>query len=775
MRRAGRAAAMEWAAGWSKVAAATARARPGATLAVVLSVTAALPVVLVALVISALAFAALALPLGLATAAWWVTVRPRARNRDSPSAIITRLREGTFRLSAVSEGTAEAETPSRVSAASPRVSRRHAPRVGANPPVDLLVACFGRAENASDGSGDAARAVARRIADVVASETTAEGEGDGRRHPLSTAVVDVEALCAAAAANPNAVGEKPDPSAAPDLFSVLADGAARAAYVFDSSESSRDGLRALRRALRANPHGWNATKRKRATPFAFVSLRRSARGSGSGNPSDAVSAPRKSFEGNLLSDFERELEALLFKDEKVAAPGAAASLDSLRRFCARCDADFESNGPGAVDRWTREVLIPAVFGAPPVPPRILSLSSAHTAVLVNHLGARSRVVGCDPWFQDPLARVQGTPLPRIDPFAPDLESVKRLRPSLVVCAYETTAQALREAARAGAAEGDARESSTTTTFEIVTLACPLGRDAIEQTAAQIHELAAYARVDDAVARRASQKLTRGLLAIREKAEKAFGGSYFLAENGSRGPRERASWSRPQPWIFIEADPELYSADSWTPLGAALARGLGVGNIADPIWRDATPETLETSRGGDGEDAALAGGTRENLFEDRVEVSEAFTLAVESHYPRLPAERFWNPREADWWIVAHPARDGAVRASTGEALDGNKNDRDGRAALREGRVVVLSDAMCHAASQWTPDLVDVVAAVFAAMATYYAARELTRARGEPEEETDAETTASVSGSMRTVRANARERDDDREENDAVEVDREENVI
>ena len=83
MRRAGgRAAAMEWAAGWSKIAASTARERPGAALAVVASVAAALPVMLVALVFAAVAFAALALPLGIATAAWWVTLRPRARARQ---------------------------------------------------------------------------------------------------------------------------------------------------------------------------------------------------------------------------------------------------------------------------------------------------------------------------------------------------------------------------------------------------------------------------------------------------------------------------------------------------------------------------------------------------------------------------------------------------------------------------------------------------------------------------------------------------------------------
>jgi hypothetical protein len=95
---------------------------------------------------------------------------------------------------------------------------------------------------------------------------------------------------------------------------------------------------------------------------------------------------------------------------------------------------------------------------------------------------------------------------------------------------------------------------------------------------------------------------------------------------------------------------------------------------------------------------------------------------------LPAARFWTPREPDWWIVAHPTGGGASGASFADALDAE--DRDRHAALREGRVVTLSDALCHAASQWTPELVDVVEAVFQKMLAYREARK--RERGESDE-------------------------------------------
>ena len=64
------------------------------------------------------------------------------------------------------------------------------------------------------------------------------------------------------------------------------------------------------------------------------------------------------------------------------------------QLCAGCDAEIEHNGPGVVDRWTAEVLVPARSPILPLPPRVLSLSSSHTALLCRHLGARDVLVGC---------------------------------------------------------------------------------------------------------------------------------------------------------------------------------------------------------------------------------------------------------------------------------------------------------------------------------------------------------------------------------------------
>ena len=166
----------------------------------------------------------------------------------------------------------------------------------------------------------------------------------------------------------------------------------------------------------------------------------------------------------------------------------------------------------------------------------------------------------------------------------------------------------------------------------------------------------------------------------------------------------AAASRAQPWVFVEADPDLYTADSCTPLGAALADALGVGNVADDP-DDPRPQT---------------------------------------HYPRLPAAKFWTPREPDWWIVAHPTSRGEGAetkfvadddgSNTRASVDGDGNFENGGAtrptlafadrldpeerkrhkALRDGRIVYLSDRLCHAASQWTPELVDVARRVLDAM-------------------------------------------------------------
>jgi hypothetical protein len=239
MRRAGgRAAAMEWAAGWSKIAASTARERPGAALAVVASVAAALPVMLVALVFAAVVFAALALPLGIATAAWWVTLRPRARGRDSPSSILTRLREGTLRLSSVPEGSAEPGS-ARGSLASPRASLTPAGLGLGNPPVDLLVVYAGSTESdAAPGRDffDAARMVAARIKEKL--EATHERvTNDTKNEEFVVALANAAWLARDASAT--------------ELATTLADFADAVVFVVESSSSSvsSSASRAFRKTL----------------------------------------------------------------------------------------------------------------------------------------------------------------------------------------------------------------------------------------------------------------------------------------------------------------------------------------------------------------------------------------------------------------------------------------------------------------------------------------------------------------------------------------------
>ena len=798
MRRAGgRAAAMEWAAGWSKIAASTARERPGAALAVVASVAAALPVMLVALVFAAVVFAALALPLGIATAAWWVTLRPRARGRDSPSSILTRLREGTLRLSAVPEGSAEPGS-ARASLASPRASLTPAGLRLGNPPVDLLVVYSGQTEFKMEGCDDAARMVAARIKEKVEAQHTrsrraryrdtehhrdALDVGDG----VSVALADVASLCEAS-------DEKGDF----DLATALADFADAVVFVVESAvcvETPSDALRKFRRRLQRElacvsgdaARFFANTRRGRCAPFCVVAVSRSLGGPEGEKGGSAFFCGARAG-GEAGRAFDKALGGLLGADELSTGAelpdGALATAESRRsvterstsgrRLCARCDAEIERHGPGVIDRWAREVLYPSLFGrfGNPAPPRVLSLSSTHTALLLRHLGARDRVVGCDPWFEETPggtssnASKKDAPIPRVDAFAPDLDVIRRLDPTLVVCAYASVADALRAAApawdlRAGdVSQGERRDSPVTgrdaaadsdsedqdseyseLSFEIVTLECPLGRDTLERSAAQIVELAAHARLDPARARAAAEKLRSGILAIRARAERAFGGDAArFVSDADAAAADRLNrlkpFKSPQPFVFIEADPDLFSADSCTPLGAALAEGLGVGNVADPV---ADPRRIRGAAG----DAADLGGARTVGADPDAAARAAAALAKRmgreedacssydddaSHYPRLPAARFWTPREPDWWIVAHPTGGGASGASFADALDAE--DRDRHAALREGRVVTLSDALCHAASQWTPELLDVVEAVFQKMLAYQEARK--RERGESDE-------------------------------------------
>jgi len=738
---------MEWAAGWSKIAASTARERPGAALAVAASVAAALPVMLVALVFAAVAFAALALPLGIATAAWWVTLRPRARGRDSPSSILTRLREGTLRLSSVPEGSAEPGS-ARGSLASPRASLTPAGLRLGNPPVDLLVVYAGSTESdAAPGRDffDAARMVAARIKEKLEAQ-----------HERETNEKKNEEFVVALA---NAAWLARDASAT-ELATTLADFADAVVFVVESSSSSvsSSASRAFRKKLQGEiktRHGGSAesffasTRRKACAPFCAVTISRRGRET-SERGDGASSAPRRAGGFVMSDDFDKAMGDLLLvdsgettdldlsRDSLSRVTHQEKKVSSSRRLCESCDADaIERNGPGALDRWTREVLYPALkdpfFSARgPTPPRVLCLSSTHTNLLLRHLDARHLVVGCEPWYEDtPSAEGEtepkAAPIPRVDPLKLDSDEIERLDPTLVVCAYESVADALRkfgpkwDVPDAERSIAEKRSSGKDLSFEVVVLECPLGRDALERAAAQIVELARVTRLDAKRARAAADTLRFGILEIRAKAERAFGGDFARSVSSSSrrdGETDRLETpSRPQPFVFIEADPLLYSADSCTPLGAALAEGLGVGNVADvdvSARRDAEKDD-SAARVSARAVAALAKrmgrdvDASDTAYDDD---DDSTSSSQHTHYPRLPAQRFWNPREPDWWIVAHPTNGGASGTSFADSLDAE--DRDRHAALREGRMVTLSDALCHAASQWTPELVDVVEAVFQKM-------------------------------------------------------------
>ena len=692
--------ALESVRGWITIVASTARDRPAFAASLGVGLVAALPLWLillaVALAIALATFAALALPLGAATALWWLaTGRGNADPRGTPRRLTARARSAFQSvLSSVTEASEEGGG---------------AP--GGGHPADLLLVHAGRRdERLAEGCPDAARVVAERIAARIERDTI-----------LTVDVVDVAEICAApttTSSDPDArPPRRPRDAAAGVVFVVEA--AARA------DARSEDQLRNLRRAMIAaaddpNPNPASTSLSLDGVNRAVVAVSRSVGAA----PAEGGGGPARRRGSLAGAAFGAAFEAFLDGD------GAAAR--GSRRLCARCDAEFERDGPGVVDRWCAEVLIPALAGEPPRPPRVLSLSSSHTNLLVNHLGAGDRLVGCDAFYRHfggdddafGFGGTDGDATPRIDPWNPDLRRVRELNPSLIVCAYEAQADALRaiaprwtsravgsrrdfpgEAARASESESRGKRSLTpggeargeggentiddAFTFEVAVLPCPLGRDAVRLAGAQISEVAALARVPPATARAARDALERGVLSLRAEADLALA----------------AAASRAQPWVFVEADPDLYTADSCTPLGAALADALGVGNVADDP-DDPRPQT---------------------------------------HYPRLPAAKFWTPREPDWWIVAHPTSRGEgaetkfvadddgsnTRASVDGDGDENENggatrptlafadrldpeERKRHKALRDGRIVYLSDRLCHAASQWTPELVDVARRVLDAM-------------------------------------------------------------
>ena len=165
--------AMEWASGWFKILAATARERPGAAAAAGIGAAAALPAALVVMVtafaVASALFCLLALPLGAATAAWWLAT---GREMPSLSHHIRRDRANDSVLSSVSEVSVEADD---VVAAGDR-------------PADLILVHAGQREYAMEGCDNAARMVAERIAATVEHTTT-----------RAVSVVDIAVLCSVGA------------------------------------------------------------------------------------------------------------------------------------------------------------------------------------------------------------------------------------------------------------------------------------------------------------------------------------------------------------------------------------------------------------------------------------------------------------------------------------------------------------------------------------------------------------------------------------------------
>ena len=99
------------------------------------------------------------------------------------------------------------------------------------------------------------------------------------------------------------------------------------------------------------------------------------------------------------------------------------------------------------------------------------LSSSHTALLCRHLGARDVLVGCDAHFADDDDADPSKPrLPRVDPWAPDEATVRRLAPTLILCAYDSTADALRDASPRWRLDGERDAGPPGGSFEVAIFA-----------------------------------------------------------------------------------------------------------------------------------------------------------------------------------------------------------------------------------------------------------------------------------------------------------------
>eukprot|EP00241_Pyramimonas_parkeae_P007353 CAMPEP_0114231242 /NCGR_PEP_ID=MMETSP0058-20121206/3929_1 /TAXON_ID=36894 /ORGANISM="Pyramimonas parkeae, CCMP726" /LENGTH=307 /DNA_ID=CAMNT_0001342557 /DNA_START=253 /DNA_END=1176 /DNA_ORIENTATION=+ len=180
-------------------------------------------------------------------------------------------------------------------------------------------------------------------------------------------------------------------------------------------------------------------------------------------------------------------------------------------------------------------------------PRIVSLSTTATSMLALRLGASHLLVGVDSFS----AKLIGELLPKsavgtLSGWAPKMDELMRLRPDVVVCAYEVTRKALL--------------SNGTPPFEVVFLSCPVGDpEAVWDAAmAQLQELAVV------VGMQTSDKYAQILLHVPQR----------------RGQlKKEAAVCASAKTYFVEMDPKLYSASSRTPVGCALAP-LQLHNLAD---------------------------------------------------------------------------------------------------------------------------------------------------------------------------------------------------
>ena len=481
---------------------------------------AALMLVMLALAIAAVAFALASVPLVVITAVWWfMQVQDQGSGRsttpaqsDEPPALLSTIHKSRKQLSAqpeppplpsppvavvvpdpiaattavtattaVSTATTTAASAATiltstaaatvdVAASGVDVDAAAAAAVAeAADAADLLIVHAGQRDYIMDGCDNAGRMVAERIAARVAAATA------GAR---SIAVVDVADFCCGGSSSHDADGHDGSPAAtaaaavaaATLIRRLLGTGGSRraACFVVESavcSEEPSDDLRKFRRLLNAL-----AETRGEAAPLAGLR--------------HAVVAVSRSVapEGNQWCGPHVGGRAGASFDALVAA---LAGGDSCRRLAPRCDTEIEHNGPGVVDRWSTEVLAPALSGKPPTPPRILSLSSSHTALLCRHLDARRLLVGCDAFYVDeydgsngdaggnggssngdrgssigdtngsgdgaaitvlrPLAaavvatrKKNAAQIPRVSPWSPNLTRVAELRPTLIICAYDAS-------------------------------------------------------------------------------------------------------------------------------------------------------------------------------------------------------------------------------------------------------------------------------------------------------------------------------------------------